>query len=297
MIFQYLRLRGPDTGVIHGCGLLEKRYFQVALGAGSASRIVAARQTSFRRPPAVCFEPLRGCQAGPIRWPLLGSRTECHSSQCQNDAWRPAAQAGIPLLRFQCAGLQPDDQVYDDPSCSREPRSSGKPRSGRTNPESSFPAFRLRPIYPRFASARNPGEAKSVRGGLLRAINPIYCMDAGAPAAAARTRSLIFRDRPQSPPRREPAQEELSAVDATIPAGTRRFWRNFPAITSNEKMRSLVFHANGSGIFDAGRKREMRGRRAPNATVPLDVRKVLRSMQVIDGFRFTRAGLSITSCL
>ena len=69
-----------------------------------------------------------------------------------------------------------------------------------------------------------------------------------------------------------------------MPAGTTRFARNFPAVTSNEKMRSFTSHANGSEVFEAGKKREMRGTRVPNAAAPLDVRKVLRSMQIIGGF-------------
>jgi hypothetical protein len=67
-------------------------------------------------------------------------------------------------------------------------------------------------------------------------------------------------------------------------AGAIRFERNFPAVTSNEKMRSFTSHANGSEVFEAGKKREMRGTRVPNAAAPLDVRKVLRSMQIIGGF-------------
>jgi hypothetical protein len=69
-----------------------------------------------------------------------------------------------------------------------------------------------------------------------------------------------------------------------MPAGATRFARNFPALTSNENVRSFTSHANVSEVFEAGRKREMHGTRVLNAAAPLDARKVLRSMRIFAGF-------------
>jgi len=69
-----------------------------------------------------------------------------------------------------------------------------------------------------------------------------------------------------------------------MPAGATRLARSFPALTSNEKMRSFTSQTNGSEVFEAGKKREMRGTSIPNAAAPPDVRKVLRSMQIIGAF-------------
>src|ERR1700730_15231383 len=90
--------------------------------------------------------------------------------------------------------------------------------------------------------------------------------------------------------------EELSAAVPETPTGTSRFWRNLPATMSKEKIRSFVFQAKGSGTFEAGQEREMRGKRAPKATTPLDARKVLRSMQMTPRQLTFLECISIVNC-
>jgi len=115
MIYQDFRLCGAHAGMIHRCRLLECRYPAVAPGANSVSGILAARQISFRRPPAWRFQPVRSGEADAIpRRPLRTCQAKRDSGQCQCDFRQPAAQVALPF-QFRFSDFCHCNLERDDP--------------------------------------------------------------------------------------------------------------------------------------------------------------------------------------